>query len=318
MPLFINFLNLKACMPSLEYSILKVVAYFNLFDYPVTVEEIKNFLDRPFNESEFNSALDQLIADEQLFKLRDYYSLTNDFSIACKREASNSNAVNELIRARKVASFVYSFPFVKGVGISGSLSKNCANDKSDLDFFIVTKANRLWIARTLLHLYYRITLPADRRSIICLNYYIDEAALEIAEKNFYTAIETATLIPCEGVATMNSFFEVNKWYRNFFPNYNKVNDCLPANKKLFTKFLEWILDNKAGNALDSSIMLFFKKRWKKLFDKNLYTKGGSRIGAYLADKHYCKQMPDFLQQKILKRFEATLSEIKKRLAQEVA
>lgn len=305
-------------MPSLEYSILKAVAYFNLFDYPITVEEIKKFLDQPFTESNFDAAFNQLIANGQIFKLQRYYSLTNDFSIAHKREASNTKAETELIRANKVASFIYSFPFVKGVGISGSLSKNCANDKSDLDFFIVTKANRLWIARSLLYMYYRLTLSVAKRKMICLNYFIDEEALEISEKNFYTAIEMVTLIPVEGVATMNSFFEVNKWYRNFFPNYNKENECLPVNKKLSTKIFEWILDNKAGNAFDSSIMLFFKKRWKKLFDKNLYTKGGNRIGAYLANKHYCKQMPDFLQRKILNKFEEALSEIKRRQAKEVA
>jgi len=297
-------------MPGLEHSILKAVAYFNLFDYPITVEEIKSFLDRRFDEGEFDTALKQLTDNGHLFKLKEYYSLANDLSLVYKREASNSKAVDELIRARKIASFVYSFPFVKGVGISGSLSKNCANEKSDLDFFIITKANRLWIARTLLHLYYRITLSAAKRQMICLNYFIDEVALDIPEKNFYTAIEIATLIPCEGADTMHRFFTANKWYCNFFPNYNKMNNSLPRNKSITVKFLEWILDNNVVNVLDSSLMSYFKKRWKKLFDKNIYMESGSRKGACLVNKHYCKQMPDFLQQKILKRFEAALTELK--------
>lgn len=304
-------------MPGLEHSILKAVAYFNLFEYPITAEEIKKFLDRRFDEDEFDSALKQLLANEQLFELKGYYSLKNDFATVDKREVSNTHAVREIIRAKKIASFVYSFPFIKGVGISGSLSKNCANDKSDLDFFIITKANRLWIARSLLYMYYRLTLTAAKRQMICLNYFVDEEALEISEKNFYTAIEIATLIPCEGVDTMYRFFEVNKWYRVFFPNHNKEANILITTKSNKVKLLEWLLNNKAVDAIDSVLMSYFKKRWKKLFDKNLYTESGSRIGAFLTNKHYCKQMPDFLQQKILKRFEVALAEIKEKV-QEVA
>ena len=72
-------------MTGLEHSILKTVAYFNLFDYPITVEEIKKFLDRHFDEDEFNSTLKQLLAREQLYKLKAYYSLNNDFAgLSCR------------------------------------------------------------------------------------------------------------------------------------------------------------------------------------------------------------------------------------------
>ena len=52
-------------------------------------------------------------------------------------------------RAKWGASIIAAFPFVRAVGISGSLSKQYADENSDIDYFIITAANRLWIAKNL-------------------------------------------------------------------------------------------------------------------------------------------------------------------------
>ena len=87
---------------------------------------------------------------------------------------------------------LFQFPFVRGVFISGSLSKRCAAEKEDVDYFIVTSANRLWIARTIMHLYKKLTYLRGRQDRYCMNYFIDEEALEIKEKNIFTAVEMIT------------------------------------------------------------------------------------------------------------------------------
>ena len=115
-------------------------------------------------------------------------------------------------------SFYPAFPFVKGIAVSGSLSKYFADEKTDIDFFIITTANRLWIARTILHIFKKFTYLLKMQDLFCMNYFIDEAELGILEKNIYTATEIATILPLFGYKIFDSFFKVNSWTRSFFPN----------------------------------------------------------------------------------------------------
>jgi predicted nucleotidyltransferase len=118
-----------------------------------------------------------------------------------------------MTKAKGVGRLLIKFPFVRGVGISGSLSKNFADDKSDIDLFIITEKDRLWIARTLMHCFKKLTFLANRQHHYCMNYYVDEQQLQIAEKNIYTAIEVDTLIPLEGDVVFEQFYTANTWTR---------------------------------------------------------------------------------------------------------
>jgi len=88
-------------------------------------------------------AIRQLLQDRHIFRYEQFYSLRDDCSLAGKRIKDNQRAAALMATARKVAAFLYRFPYVRGIGISGSLSKNVAGEKADIDFFIITKSNRL-------------------------------------------------------------------------------------------------------------------------------------------------------------------------------
>jgi len=85
--------------------------------------------------------------------LGEFYCLFNNYALAERRKKGNDAAAKLLKKADKAANFIAAFPFVKGVAISGSLSKKFADEDADIDFFIITAANRLWLARTFLHLF---------------------------------------------------------------------------------------------------------------------------------------------------------------------
>ena len=67
-------------------------------------------------------------------------------------------AKNIYQKALTVSRLISKFPYVEGVGISGSLSKGYYDDDGDIDFFIITSPKRLWIARTFLILYKKLFL----------------------------------------------------------------------------------------------------------------------------------------------------------------
>ncbi len=211
--------------------------------------------------------------------------------------------------ARKIAGFLSGFPFVKGVGVSGSLSKNYADDTADIDFFIITTANRLWIARSILHLFKKITFLFNRQHFFCMNYFIDEAELVIAEKNIYTATEIATLLPLRGSLVFEHFFVANSWTKEFLPNnYLRISSAREAKQNGFKSFVEWLLKGNIGNRLDNYLMRITAESWQQ---KTRNKKRNSRgvIMALHAEKHVSKPCPQNFQERLLAVYETKLSDI---------
>ncbi|MES1226656.1 MAG: nucleotidyltransferase domain-containing protein, partial [Bacteroidota bacterium] len=156
--------------------VLELVAYFDLFDHPVSIEDIQLLLSDSMSKEKLVTILSQLQNDKHLFRHGEFYSLRNEPLLANKRIKRNDLAQPMIIAAHKAARFFFRFPYVRGIGISGSLSKNVAEEDSDIDFFIITKANRLWITRTFMCLFNKLFYLVRRRHLYCFNYFIDEEA----------------------------------------------------------------------------------------------------------------------------------------------
>lgn len=295
-----------------ENSILKVLGYFDIFNYPLTKKEIGSFLDSTYDEIEFTNSFNQLLRSQRIFQLHEFYSLQNDMSLVERRKKGNELATTLLIKAEKIAKLLYKFPYVRAVGISGSVSKNFADEKADIDYFIITKANRLWIARTLLHLFKKNPFLKNRNEHYCMNYFIDEEDLLIEEKNVYTATELFTIIPMAGNGSMTKFFRANPWSYGYFPNRE-----LPTVKKdiknpspWFKKLAESLLNNKLGNSLDNYLMRLTSRRWKKKEEQELLNTKGERMGLKTG-KHFSKPNPIFFHDWFIDKYEKKLIEKKK-------
>jgi len=297
---------------NIDDSILKVLIYFDQFNYPLTSEEIISFLEKPVEKIGLINTLDKLLKSQKIFKLDKFYSLQNDLSLVTRRIKGNQKAADLLIKAEKIANLFYKFPYVRAVGISGSLSKYFADENADIDYFIITKTNLLWIARTLLHLFKKNPFLKNRKEYYCMNYFVDEAGLLIEEKNIYTATELFTLIPMAGNGSIKRLFEINSWSNNFFPNRS-----LPSAKEDLKKHTHWakklgesVLNNKLGDVLDDYFMRLTTRRWKKKEDEQRLNTKGERMGLKTG-KHFSKPNPIFFHDWFLKKYEKKLEEKKK-------
>ena len=291
----------------IEISILKVLAYFDLFRYPLTSNEIKSFLDQPVNENEINQALDDLAGAKKIFLLNKFYSLHNDPALAQRRIKGNERAALLIEKAAKIASLLYKFPYIRAIGVSGSVSKNFADEDADIDYFIITKADRLWIARTLLHLYKKNPFLKNRKHHYCMNYFVDEAELTIEEKNIYTATELHTVIPLAGNGSIKNFFETNAWSHNYFPNraLPLVKGDLKKHSSWFKMLVESILNNKLGDWLDNYFMKLTDRRWKKKEAGQQLNTKGERMGLKTS-KHCSKPNPVYFHDWFINKYEKNL------------
>jgi predicted nucleotidyltransferase len=293
----------------IKNDILSTLAYYDIFTYPLRKREIWLFLQNLYDHTEFEIALQALVDNSSIFKLDEYYSLQNTYAIVNRRITGNDKARQLLQTAEKVTSLLSGFPFVRGIAVSGSLSKNFADDRSDIDLFIITSPNRLWVARTLLHCFKKLTFLVNKQHFFCMNYFVDEDHLEIAEKNIYTATEIATLIPLQGNTIFEKFYTRNAWIKMYLPNkYMRVS----TEKKIKETWLKWLiefsLNNSFGNMMDNMLMNITSKRWlKKTNLRKLNTRG--IILGMSASKSCAKPDPKNFQSKFIDQYERKVFEL---------
>jgi predicted nucleotidyltransferase len=288
---------------AIKQDILSTLAYFDIFNYPITQSEIILFCRKTYSHREFSTTLTAMVEEGDIFRFDEFYTLQNDYSVIPRRRTGNLKAKQLLRSADRVAMILSWFPFVRGIAISGSLSKNYADDQSDIDLFIITAKNRLWLARTLMHCLKKVSFLVNRQHLFCMNYYIDEAQLEIEEKNIYTATEIATLLPLRGITAFREFYKMNTWSRNYLPNHlMRVSYIKEMPASFVKRSLEFLLDNTFGDLLDNFFMKITDRRWQK---KRLNNKLNSRglVMSMDAAKHCAKPDPGVFQERLVAIYE---------------
>ena len=294
----------------LQPSILKTIAYFDLFDYPVTAAETRFFLGLEAGADEVEEALENLVKERYLFRTGIFYSLKDDPRLVDRRLRGNRHAEELLQIAERISGFLYQFPYVRGIGISGSLSKNFADEDADIDYFIITRANRLWIARTIMHFFKKLSFLRGHQHWYCMNYYVDEEALEIEEKNIFTATELISLMPIRGNGGLVKFFNANDWATSFLPQYAHRQREAPGNPRfsIFKRALERLFDNRLGDWLDDFLCRLTSRRWLDKEQKGQLTRNGYKM-SLLTGKHFSRPNPAMLQRRILTIYQHKLEEM---------
>ncbi len=296
-------------MNTITRDILKTLCYFDYFGYPLTNVDVFSFAANLYCQSEIDETLNELTRDKIIFKLDEFYSLQNKLSLADKRRKGNLMAIKQIAIAKKAAKLISRFPFVETVAVSGSLSKHYADEKTDIDFFIITKANRLWIARTLMHLFKKLTYIRGKQHWFCMNYYVDETGMEIPEKNIFTAMEIITLLPMEGLIYFEKFIEANIWTDNFFPAHKiATNAKMEIEKSFICKCIEKIFNSKAGDIIDKWLMTVTDKRWKKKTARGKLNSHNAKVGM-VVNRHFSKPDPKNFQAKVVQQYEKRVKDL---------
>lgn len=256
----------------LDAAIGQTMQYFALFRYPLYVEEIRQYCGIACSEDEVQAFLNEEELHGSVFSTNGCYSLLSDVAgLLERRLKGKEKAIRDIKVARKVGRLIYQMPFVSFVGISGSLSKGYSDSKSDFDFFIVTQKDRLWIARTLLHLMKKLSFLAGQQHKLCMNYFIDESALCLQEKNIYTATELSSLVPVCGSEVYQQLMQANRWRSTFLPNYGrKVAEAVTDNVWIIKPVLGGIFNSIHPSGLNRFLMKLTDSKWRKKWAKKRY------------------------------------------------
>ncbi|WP_428224290.1 nucleotidyltransferase domain-containing protein [Flavobacterium sp.] len=289
--------------------ILQPLLYFNLFQHPLTEEEIFHFSsleDIKHLQLELQNALSKQIIQ----KTEEFYHLHLNQNNIKKRRKGNLEAKKVMKIAKQKAEFIFKyFPFIEGVAISGSLSKGYFDKDSDIDFFIITQKNRLWFCKMIL-MVYKKTFLFNSKKFFCINYLVSNHALEIKDKNRFTATEIATMIPMQGTI-LNDFFEINNWYKQFYPNKKiTIDKLLTSNKTYFRSAFEKLTNNVLGDWLETISFKIIFNFWKLKY-QNKMTSEDFEL-AFKSSKEVSKHHPSNYQKKVIDKLNLDYKEVKEK------
>lgn len=296
-------------MKKIQKDILSTLAYFDLFRHPLTQKEIFLFLPSSYSKQVFTRALNEMVSNKIIFRFQGFYSLVGDPGLVERRNKGHASALEVLKTAKKIAAFLSLFPYIRGVAVSGSLSKYYADEHSDIDFFIITAKNRLWIARTVAHLLKKLSFLFGKQHLLCMNYFIDEQRLEIEERNIFTATEIITLLPMKGAIVFERFYNSNKWIEEYFPNhFMRISSATEIKGNLLRGFIELLFNNPVGTMLDKRLMNITAKRWAEKTAQHKLNDHGI-VMSMAATRYYSKPDPSRFQARLLDTYHKKLASL---------
>ncbi len=256
-------------MKPLQTEILKTLLYYDIWHHPLTARELFAFL--PVNSMSFEEFFaclqDPSISDAILSHDGYYFVKGKSPAIVDQRKAKELHARKMWRRARISMHIIRRFPFVRAIFVSGDLSKNVTNRHSDIDFFIVTEPQRLWIARTLLILFKK-TFLLNSKKYFCLNYFTTSDQLELDSRSVFLATEIATLKPLCNERMFHEYVQANQWIRSFFPNFDIGDVTLPKTHErpsVIQRILEFPFRFLPSDRLDTYLLRKMKQTWARRY-----------------------------------------------------
>lgn len=281
-------------------AILSVFLYFDYFRHPLTSDEVLKYCEKKTTKSDLEEVLQDLLTTGALVKKEAYYALATSEAILYERKKYEPLNEHLMKRAKWISWMLRLIPYVYGIGISGSLSKQGARDGSDIDFFILTKKGRLWFVKAAAILLKKV-LFANSHKYLCVNYLLDEESLAISKHNRYQAIEVISLIPLYGKSVFQRFYEENDWVLDVFPNNNYRHQLENvSNRKWWPqRFFEFFFGGRRGDTIEQKAFIEFRKHGlKRKSEKNL---AHSRFEYENGSSAY---FPKDFEQEVLRNYQA--------------
>ncbi len=191
--------------------------------------EIYRHLNTSANQKQISILdLHNTLAENPAIKsIAGFYSLSDtDGSFVDNRISAAKTAGKKIKKAKKITRLIRLIPYVKSVAISGSVSMTSPKPKSDIDFFVISRKNRIWTVRfltvLLTHIIGQRRYKATIDNKICLNLYIADEKTVFPIQNIASSHMIAKMLPIYQKDVFNRFLSANKnWISKFITGFEK-------------------------------------------------------------------------------------------------
>jgi hypothetical protein len=205
----------------------KVFKVSEYLSFPFTLDEVANYFLPRLNltTEQLRSLLSAPEFADIPFRIENGYILTNNnrsYSSRLEREqtsAAKLEAASEFARVLTRA-----VPFIQTIAVTGSVAYGSATRWDDIDLFIVTKRNRLWLTAFMTLILVRLNkvlgLRPPHLALFCFSYVHDEQGFANESKKNRTnplfARELLKAKPVAGAVQYRRILEQNNWVEEFY------------------------------------------------------------------------------------------------------
>jgi hypothetical protein len=234
----------------IKEAILKTIIFFDLFNYPLTNWEIWQYLNLEINLGLSEKAVEDLINAGKIEQKDGFYFLPGRSEVTEIRRQRYNYANYKIKLANRATKLFKWLPSVKLVAVANLIGHHNLRNESDVDIFIVSSPNRLWLTRLFCTGLMKITKQRPtkecKRNKMCLSFYAAADGLAMESLRFkpsdpYFDHWFLGLYPIYDNDKYLAYLRFkNPWLKSAFPNSLLLRENFPDN--YFSKnWLDWVL-----------------------------------------------------------------------------
>lgn len=241
-------------MNAVEQAIMRTVLYASVFEFALNHEELHRYLisDTPYD---FATVVVTLEASSHLESYlhyeAGYVTLRRHPEWIDKRLCREVIAHDLWASAWHYGRWLAHLPFVEMVALTGALSvRNPQHYDDDFDYMLVTKPNRVWLARLFAVVIVKLVRLRGRE--LCPNYVVARDRLVQAQRDIFIAHELAQMVVIEGDALYEQILQENAWLVDYLPNITIPDGqtALPRRTWWGKRLMEGLLSGQLGDWLE--------------------------------------------------------------------
>lgn len=201
-----------------ELAIARSVLFASLFDYPLTLAQLRQTLiESSLTPSEIEAIYARSETLQTMIEHREGFFFPRDQrDLVSERRRREARSRIFLDRHRRLLSIVCALPYVEMVALSGSIAHLNLDGAGDLDLFIVTRGRRVWSVTIAVVL---IAKLLRRRQTTCANFVLADSALVLDQQDLFSASQIIHLKPLVGQEIYGRFVAANPFVSRFYPNF---------------------------------------------------------------------------------------------------
>lgn len=212
----------------LDSAIRSTIAFFDIFDYPLTSFEVWQYLPLHASLNEVQTALED--ASLILDKKDGLYALPGRLAhLEAERRRRYISTDRKIKKAKRLIRLFSWLPWIKLICLANTIGTHNLRAGGDIDLFIVTKPQRLWLSKLFASSITQLTGLRPRqghnRDKLCLSFFVDESALNLATfrlgDDHYFPYWLAGLLPLYGDSSVyDNLIAANSWITEALPNWS--------------------------------------------------------------------------------------------------
>lgn len=246
--------------------ILATIHLAHYFDSAFTVDQVYRYLRVKLPRQLFDEALENLKEEKIVFE-KNRVLFTERLEHLHRQKKFWSKAL--FAQYKPYISLISKIPWVRYLALTGANSFESCRYPDDIDIFVITRKNRLWICYLMMVIFSKLS---RKREILCINYLVDESNLHIPQQDYFTAVQILQMIPLLDNAFSQKILEKNRWVYDYLPNA----DLGLMHDQFY--LLKGRRDHSPGKAFESQLLAALNRLIYRQYTRRLNKKYPREIG----------------------------------------